>query len=193
MTQEHSTRVAIIADTHGFLDPRIAERVATCDYAVHAGDVGGADVLCALHPRIQVVAVRGNIDTPTRWAESEMNCLENLPQQAALDLPGGTLVVVHGDDNRSLSDRHRHLRRQYPDARAVVYGHSHRLAMDCEGLPWVLNPGAAGRTRTNGGPSCLLLHCCDKGWEIEALQLPARKYPNRDGQRRAASARHDGS
>jgi len=38
-------RVGIIADTHGFLDPRIADYIADCDLAVHAGDVGGADVL----------------------------------------------------------------------------------------------------------------------------------------------------
>lgn len=185
MTHDKTVRVAIISDTHGFLDPRIAERVSTCDYAVHAGDVGGADVLCALQPRIQVVAVRGNNDTPTRWAESESNFLDNLPNQAALDLPGGTLVVVHGDDSRSLSDRHRHLREKFAEARAVIYGHSHRLAMDCDALPWVLNPGAAGRTRTFGGPSCLLLTCGEQSWDIEALQLPARKYPNRDSQRRS--------
>jgi len=185
MSQDHIIRVAIISDTHGFLDPRIADRVATCDYAVHAGDVGGADVLCALQPRIQVVAVRGNNDTPGRWGESESNFLENLPQQGMLDLPGGVLVVVHGDDNRSLADRHRYLRTTYPEARAVIYGHSHRLTMDCESRPWVLNPGAAGRTRTHGGPSCLILSATEHSWEIEALQLPAKKYPNRDNQRRS--------
>ncbi|MEX0870644.1 MAG: metallophosphoesterase family protein [Aquisalimonadaceae bacterium] len=193
MTDEQTIRVAILSDTHGFLDSRIAARVASCDYAVHAGDVGGADVLCALHPRVQVIAVRGNNDTHDRWAESEMNFLDNLPQQAELNLPGGLLVVVHGNDSRSLSDRHRYLRRQFPEARGVVYGHSHRLVMDCEALPWILNPGAAGRTRTNGGPSCLLLNCTDQGWQIEALQLPARKYPNRDGQRRAARQSPTGS
>lgn len=183
-----SVRVAIIADTHGFLDPRIAKRVAECDYAVHAGDVGGADVLCALNPRQQVVAVRGNNDTPERWSDSETNFLENLPDQASLDLPGGTLVVLHGDDRRSLVERHRFLRSQFPEARAVVCGHSHQLAMDCDAQPWVLNPGAAGRTRTNGGPSCLILSCTETNWDIEALQLPNRKYPNRDGQRRLRQA-----
>lgn len=186
MTSDTTIHVAILSDTHGFLDPRIAERVAACDYAVHAGDVGGADVLCALQPRLQVFAVRGNNDTSDRWAESEAHFLENLPRQAGLDLPGGRLVVVHGDDNRSLSDRHRHLRRAYPWAGAVVYGHSHRLVMDCETRPWVLNPGAAGRVRTHGGPSCLLLECREERWDVEAVQLPLRKYPNRDGQRRMA-------
>ncbi len=186
MTDQESVRVAILSDTHGFLDPRIADRVSDCDYAVHAGDVGGADVLCAMHPRVQVVAVRGNNDTLEKWTESETHFLENLPEQAEIDLPGGKLVVVHGDDKRSLNERHRYLRDTHPDARAIVYGHSHKLIMDCESEPWVLNPGAAGRVRTNGGPSFLVLHChAARAWEIEALQLPARKYPNRDNQRRS--------
>jgi len=184
MTLTQITRVAILADTHGFLDPRIAERVVACDYAVHAGDVGGAEVLCSLNPRISVIAIRGNNDTPAKWAASETHFLENLPAMAQLELPGGLLVVTHGDDARSLSERHRHLRKTYADARAVVYGHSHRLTMDCDSNPWVLNPGAAGRTRVQGGPSCLLLSCTEAAWSVESVQLPARRYPNRDGRRR---------
>lgn len=186
MTDSQATLVAVLADTHGFLDPRISERIAECDYAVHAGDVGGADVLCSLNPRESVVAIRGNNDTADKWADSELHFLENLPATAEMTLPGGSLVVVHGDDRRGLRERHQHLRRAYPQARAVVYGHSHRLAMDCDEVPWILNPGAAGRTRVHGGPSCLLLRCTDSEWQIEAVQLPMRKYPNRDGQRRRA-------
>lgn len=169
-------RVAIIADTHGFLDPRIAEEVANCDLAVHAGDVGGADVLLALKPRQQVIAVRGNNDVPDKWATHEVHVLDTLPTEAVVDLPGGRLVVVHGDDALPAADRHAELRRRYPDARAIAYGHSHHLSVDDEALPWILNPGAAGRTRTYGGPSCLLLECSDEGWKVEPLRLPPRKY-----------------
>ena len=178
------TRVALLADSHGFLDPRIAEHVTACDYAVHAGDVGGAHVLCALNPAIAVVAVRGNNDTPERWSESEAHSLGNLPTVAHVDLPGGHLVVIHGDDNRSLAQRHRHFRRHYADASAVVYGHSHRLQMDCEAVPWILNPGAAGRTRVYDGPSCMLLDCAAEGWSVEPVQLPHRRGGNRNQRRR---------
>lgn len=42
------------------------------------------------------------------------------------------------------------------------------LAAGCgrEATPWVLNPGAAGRSRTFGGPSCLLLAAASDGWEV---------------------------
>ena len=179
MADNKPLKVALLSDTHGFLDPRIADRVAECDYAVHAGDVGGADVLCALNPRYQVVAVKGNNDTPAKWAESETHFLETLPEEAVLDLPGGRLVVTHGDGASSAAERHRELRERYPDARAIVYGHSHRMVMDCDERPWVLNPGAAGRTRTYGGPSWLMLDCRDGRWEVEAVQLPVRRYRTR--------------
>lgn len=169
-------RVAVIADTHGFLDPRIAEEVARCDLAVHAGDVGGADVLLALKPREQVIAVRGNNDVALKWASHEVHVLDTLPTEATVDLPGGRLVVVHGDDALPASQRHAELRRRYPEARAIAYGHSHQLSVDDEALPWILNPGAAGRTRTYGGPSCLILECSEDGWTVEPLRLPPRKY-----------------
>lgn len=169
-------RVAIVSDTHGFLDPRIADQVSDCELAVHAGDVGGADVLLALQPREQLVAIKGNNDSPEKWAAGEVHMLETLPSEAVVDLPGGRLVVVHGDDAGSVAERHELLRERYPEARAIVYGHSHRMVVDDEREPWVLNPGAAGRTRTYGGPSCLLLEASDEDWQIESVRLPPRKY-----------------
>jgi predicted phosphodiesterase len=58
-----ASRVAISSDTHGRLDPRIAGVVASCDCAVHAGDIGAAVMLAALQPFMKtVVAVLGNND-----------------------------------------------------------------------------------------------------------------------------------
>ena len=41
--------------------------------------------------------------------------------------------------------------------------------MDQEAEPWVVNPGASGKVRTHGGPSCLVLHASEDIWEIEAV------------------------
>jgi hypothetical protein len=56
----------------------------------------------------------------------------------------------------------------------------------------VLNPGAAGRTRTYGGPSCLLLIAGETDWKVEVhrfafLTTRRSKVPNlnRHGVRRA--------
>lgn len=165
-------RVALLSDTHGTLDARVAAEVAACDYAVHAGDVGNAGVIAALQPRRGVVAVRGNNDTAAKWPGEDEEVLVSLPTTCCLALPGGPLAVVHGHRAGTADRRHSRLRQQFPDARAVVYGHSHRLVCDQDALPWVLNPGAAGRARTFGGPSCLILLATPRVWQIEIRRFP---------------------
>ncbi len=164
--------VALVADTHGFLDPRVAAAVALCDYAVHAGDVGCAAVLGALRPRLEtVLAIRGNNDVGAKWPEQDVEVLARLPAAGFLDLPGGRLAVVHGDRVGPVHQRHARLRQCCQHARAVVYGHSHRMVCDQSLLPWVLNPGAAGRVRTYGGPSLLVLHAGEQGWRVESQRF----------------------
>ncbi|BCO31737.1 phosphoesterase [Thiohalobacter sp. COW1] len=166
-------RIALLADTHGYLDPRIAERVARCDLAVHAGDIGSAQVLDQLRPRSgEVVAIRGNNDIPAKWPAAERMQLDNLEWEITLALPGGELVAVHGHRCRSAAQRHQRLRGSYPRARAIVYGHSHRLACDDAVEPWVINPGAAGRSRTYGGPSFIVLIAGPRRWRLEPQRFP---------------------
>ena len=169
-------QVALLSDTHGVLDARIAARVADCDYAVHAGDIGNSAVLNALRPRTcQVIAVRGNNDIPAKWPRDDRLLLQTLPETARLELPGGSLAVVHGHRAGSVRDRHERLRRQFPHARAIIYGHSHRLVCDQDAPIWVLNPGAAGHARTYGGPSCLILHVATRRWRVETLRFTSNK------------------
>ena len=165
-------RILLLADTHGTVDGRIVQLARECDWVIHAGDIGRVAVLTALEPRQgRVIAVRGNNDSIAKWPEHEASSLETLPLSAELSLPGGILVVVHGDRAGGAAGRHAWLRRRHPTARAVVYGHSHRLVCDQTALPWILNPGAAGRSRTYGGPSCLVLHATEPAWRIEAYRF----------------------
>jgi putative phosphoesterase len=173
-------RVAILADTHGQLDRRIETLVRGCDIAVHGGDIGNATVLARLQPRHgRVYAVRGNNDIARKWPDGEQMLLEQLPQQALVDLPGGHLVIVHGH-RTAAANRHARLRQLHPHARAIVYGHSHRLVSDCDSMPWVLNPGAAGHARTHGGPSCMILVATETDWHVEAHRFePIGKRPSK--------------
>jgi len=164
-------KIALISDSHGELDPRVRELVRNCDVAVHAGDVGARGVLQSLKPRDRVVAIRGNNDTPAKWAAAEHRALDQLPWEALLDLPGGSLAVVHGHRHGRVSQRHERLRRDFPEARCIVYGHSHRLICDTGARPWVINPGACGRSRTFGGPSCVLLYAGFRRWRLEVKRI----------------------
>ncbi|MDX1489571.1 MAG: metallophosphoesterase family protein [Acidiferrobacterales bacterium] len=168
-------QVAIVSDTHGLVAPAILELIVGCDLVVHAGDVGNAQVLRALRACVdEVMAVRGNNDIASKWPAGELSLLTRLPQELRVVLPGGELVVVHGHDAGTGPQRHRRLRRRYADARAIVYGHSHRLVCDCAENPWVLNPGAAGRTRTFGGPSCLILAAGKAAWKVKSVRDNAK-------------------
>jgi putative phosphoesterase len=143
-----TVKVGIVSDTHGFLDPRVIEALGGCQVVVHGGDVGSSEVLDALArvcPR--VIAVVGNNDVPSKWIGAKA-VLRALPIEARVELPGGLLVVVHGDRVLPVARRHDRLRAMVPDARLVVYGHSHRRVIDTTAEPWIVNPGAAGRART---------------------------------------------
>lgn len=65
------------------------------------------------------------------------------------------------------------LRTAHPTTcRDVLYGHSHRLVLGTDALPWLINPGVADRARTFGGPSCVLQVTRAKAWKVKALRFP---------------------
>ena len=163
-------RIALVSDTHGQLDPRIVEVVERCRVAVHAGDIGGVAVLDTLaRSDRRVVAVRGNNDVDSKWDPGEHGRLAGLAWEAVLSLPGGVLAVTHGHQKENFDRRNRWLRERYPDARVVVYGHTHRRCIDRSARPWLVNPGAAGRNRTFGGPSLVVIDVDDSRWRLRTV------------------------
>jgi uncharacterized protein len=159
--------VGILSDTHGYLDARIAAVVNRCDFVIHAGDICGAHVLGQLRPRKRLIAIAGNNDTRALWDANEATVVDKLPDRERLDLPGGSIVIEHGHRLGGFPD-HDQLRWDHADARVIVYGHTHKRVIDQSSEPWVINPGAAGRERTKGGPSCLVLTASANDWRIEA-------------------------
>lgn len=128
-------RVAVLSDTHGNLDARIQSLTTRCDLAIHAGDIGGAAILGRLQPRLgRVLAVLGNNDVARTWPEGDRHLLQQIPEWVRVDLPGGPLVLIHGHQTRA-HERHARLRDRFPEARAIVYGHSHRLSLDMDQAP----------------------------------------------------------
>ena len=167
MNKTAQLRIGIVSDTHGHLDPRIAALIEECDIAVHAGDIMGDAVLQQLRPRSgQVVAVRGNNDIEQVWHHDEQEALATIEQEAIIELPGGNIAVVHGHQYGGDHPCHDQLRERFSEARVIIYGHSHKMVCDLETDPWVINPGAAGRIRTRGGPSCLFLETSNDEWQL---------------------------
>lgn len=173
MKPETPTRVGIISDTHGKLDPRIAEVLEDCDIAVHAGDIMCHSVLKDMKPKSgKVIAVRGNNDTREKWSQQHSAMLSEIDFEANFLLPGGKVEVVHGHLHGRPASLHDRLRETFSQARLIIYGHSHRLVCDTSTEPWVVNPGAAGKIRTFGGPSCLILEASNEKWQINEVKFP---------------------
>lgn len=171
-----AVRIGLIADTHGPVAEALRGVLDRCHILVHAGDVLDARALACRGRNHAVVAVRGNNDRPAGAPDA----LE-LPDVLELALPGGKLVVIHGD-RYPAAVRVARLRRDFPQARAIVCGHSHRMLVDRTAQPWVLNPGAAGRVRTDGGASALILFAWETGWRLLGLRahpdgLRAWRFP----------------
>lgn len=136
------TLVGIISDTHGLLRPGAVTAFAGCELILHAGDVGGPEILAGLRRVAPVVAVRGNVDGGP-WADA---------------LCEGETVVVSG-----LRLRVRHIRADLDgdDADVVITGHSHQPAIARVGGVLHVNPGSAGPRRFRLPVTVALLEIAD--------------------------------
>lgn len=154
--------IAVVSDTHSYLDPRIIEIVQDCDIAVHAGDICGVDILEAMKPKSgKVYAVTGNNDPYCHLTKTQ------LPKVLSFDVFGEKVTIEHGHEHGHHQPDHDSLRNSHSDSKIIIYGHTHKQVIDQTTTPWVVNPGAAGKTRTRGGPSCLIIECYeDKEWQI---------------------------
>jgi hypothetical protein len=125
-------RIGLISDTHGLLRPEAVRALAAVAQIIHAGDVGGAEVLSGLRAIAPVHAVRGNNDRDA-WSSS-------LPLRLSLTLADVSIHVLH--DLQELDPGP-----QSGGYRVVVAGHSHKPAVvERDGVLFV-NPGSAGPRR----------------------------------------------
>jgi putative phosphoesterase len=128
-----------VSDTHGLLEPRLAELFAGSHLILHAGDIVGPAILAELGRIAPVRAVRGNNDLGPGY--------DHLPEVAQVELGALAALVVHqiGSPQALLPGVRRLLARQQPQI--VVYGHSHRPAAAVEGGRLFVNPGSSGPRR----------------------------------------------
>ncbi len=131
-------RIAVLSDTHAprywkGCPPRVADRLRGADLILHAGDACTAAVLDELSAFAPVHAVLGNNDGPdvAAWGA---------PETLELDLAGVRVAMIH--DAGPATGRVRRMRRRFPGADLVVYGHSHiPLDLTSGGLR-IFNPGS---------------------------------------------------
>jgi uncharacterized protein len=136
-------RLAVISDTHlprgaRVLPPACVNHLREADAILHAGDfidVSVLDELEALGP--PVYGVRGNVDSSRLMAR--------LPATRIVDAAGARIAMVH--DAGPADRRFARLRARFPDADAVVFGHSHiPLLEEHDGFA-IFNPGSPTERR----------------------------------------------
>ena len=169
--RQSTLRIALISDTHGYIDDNIVALIRECDIAIHAGDVMDECVLEAIQPRLKSIAVAGNNDRRGLWSSKHKRYTCQLPECALLVLPGGTIAVEHGHRFGFAQPCHDALRAEYGDARLIIYGHTHKQIIDKKQIPWICNPGAAGLVRNQGGPRCLLLDVEGDDWQVHSRRF----------------------
>ena len=131
-----SPLAVILADTHiprraRTLPEGLVAYLERADLVLHAGDLIGPSVLEELSAyNAPAHAVRGNVDMPGL----------DLPEALQLDLGGARIAMIH-DSGRKEGRRER-VGKRFPEARVVVFGHSHIPFLEDENGLLLLNPGS---------------------------------------------------
>jgi uncharacterized protein len=118
--QELTVEIAVISDTHmpkgdRRLPDACVDRLRQADLIIHAGDLSRLSVLSELQSYGRVTAVHGNVDDEATRAA--------LPSAVTIEADGARLGVIHDAGPRQ--GRLPRLKTRFPDAQAVVFGHSH--------------------------------------------------------------------
>ncbi len=153
-------RVGVISDTHipqfKKLPEATWEHFAGVELIIHAGDLSILRVIAELETIAPVEAVQGNIE--------EEEVIRALPIKREIVVGHCRIGIVHilGDAHT----RERVARQEFPNARCVVFGHSH--------IPWnqeydgllLFNPGSATDRRRQPQCSIGLLHIDDETKDV---------------------------
>jgi putative phosphoesterase len=140
---------AVIADTHmprraRALPEGLIPHLGRADLVLHAGDFMDPALLDELAVYAPVKAVRGNLDPP------------GLPESLEFEFGGARVAMIHDSGRRQ--GRRTRLRRRFPDARVVIFGHSHIPFLEDESGLMLLNPGSPTDKRRQPHHTFALLH-----------------------------------
>lgn len=153
-------KVGVISDTHiphfKRLPDAAWEHFAGVEQIIHAGDLSVLSVLNELETIAPVVAVQGNIE----YEEVVMK----LPIKREVMIGFCRIGIVHilGDS----SSHAKVARQEFPDARVVVFGHSHIPLNEEHDGQLLFNPGSATDRRRQARCSIGMLYVDDENKSV---------------------------
>ena len=162
-----STRIVVLADTHVArgstrrLPDAVYAHLDGADAIWHAGDVLVPELLDELAGFAPVEAVLGNNDH---------ELLGILPERTEETVDGVRIAMVH--DSGTTKGRERRMRRWFPAADLVVFGHSHQ-PVDAVGVDGqrLLNPGSPTQRRRAPTHTLGIVTCDDGRLQTEIVDL----------------------
>jgi hypothetical protein len=151
-------KIAVISDTHNFLDPCVPKIFAGVDHILHGGDVGQSALLVELEKIAPVTAVTGNTDEGLPLRETELVVLS------------GKKFLVHHIVTPGIGSARivGQMRSEKPDV--IVFGHTHKHYAQKFEDTLFFNSGYAGQQRFNLPRSVAMM-------EITAGELTYRFIP----------------
>ena len=163
-------RIGLIADTHGYLDPRVERYFADCDEIWHAGDFGTLEVAQALERIKPLRGVFGNVDGP--------ELRDAFPEHTRFTCEAMDVWLTHIGGYPPRYDRRvrQELQQSPPDL--FICGHSHilRVVRDPQLGLLHLNPGAAGRQGFHTIMTLLILEITgQRVTRLQAVELGPRR------------------
>jgi uncharacterized protein len=132
MRAEKALRVALLSDTHGLMRPEARAFAAGCDYIIHGGDIGSAEILDELAAMAPLIAVRGNNDKQA-WAA-------HLPETEMIRVGGAFVYVIHDVSQLDIEPH-------AAGVQVIVSGHSHKPLVEQRNGILYVNPGSCGPRR----------------------------------------------
>jgi putative phosphoesterase len=153
-------RIGLISDTHDLVRPSVHDALAGVDVILHAGDVGGDEVLDELAVIAPVHAVFGNTDTIGN---------PRLTTSIDITIEGVRIHVSHGHELGA--PKPEKLLARYA-ADVIVYGHTHLPLITKVDGRLVINPGAAGPPRFDLKPTVAILEVDGGTADARIVELP---------------------
>jgi len=159
-----SPLAVVIADTHlprraSALPEGLIPYLERADLILHAGDLMDSTLLDELAAYAPVRAVKGNLDPPEL----------KLPEVLQFEFGGARIAMIH-DSGRKKGRRSR-MKRHFPEARVVIFGHSHIPWLENEEDLLLLNPGSPTDRRRQPEHTFALLWVKEGEVRAEVLTL----------------------
>ena len=154
----------VVADTHiprraKALPASLTPYLKRADLILHAGDLMDPALLEELATHASVRAVRGNLDPPEA----------GLQETLEFEFGGERIAMIH--DSGPRKGRRNRMRRWFPEARVVVFGHSHIPWLEDEDGLLLLNPGSPTDKRRQPEHTFALLRKGTGGVHADILAL----------------------